>query len=714
MPLIARDIVDNNRIERVMMKGEPIHYSVKDVSGEYYTVSLADRVCTCNSRNICGHYVAANFMAGNQKDFSVPTGRKVKPVGRDKKGRKAKHGTKKPIKNDEMHFGVTGTPKRTVLVNKEKSAKEAMEDNNSDEDFIASTPTKPKKTPMRKSLQASKTNESTNGDGWITPILKRRGRTPRSKKTLQKTPGEDKNCGDLTAQPAEGETGSNLLLSPVNCTNRTVSFCASSNSVLDAQPKKKLFSKDAEVSPQGRNIPSYSSYEEDTSDKHKKVSKALRMQNEWQMFTSTDGKDYGVSTGASGEAVLIVHHADDISNEMLEVAAYAASASAEIETFVESASICQKMSVATIVTNNIPKVAEAVTTISTLEESVEQCHYFEIQCVCSEPNIIPQEMVTCSLCEDKAHVECAGQVDDPSNWVCLPCSTPIAGAKWSAGEIGNTCSIDNHTTGQALYAAEHPDYLKQLASYKTMGEKVMHECITLELAGESAEAQEQWHKHVKKQRGVKKVDLPADQPDFFASPEEVIHNQIPKATSFQQVSECDNVKCPKRHQVNYVHEFNLSTETSISNQIENQTNEVRYEDCAPCMASGAESTRSVHPLTLPSRDTAPLYITFNNGSAGNDPEDLLEAPDTITIDGLEYDKGMMVVRDAPPNQIPHFTSLHKRGNFWVHYDGMIEPTEVNKRFRRSVPQDYIHPHKTATELLYWKRLPKVLINICRM
>ncbi len=232
----------------------------------------------------------------------------------------------------------------------------------------------------------------------------------------------------------------------------------------------------------------------------------------------------------------------------------------------------------------------------------------------------------------------------------------------------------------------------------------MYECLNLELAGESAEAQERWYAHVRRQKGLKRVDLPADPPDFYASPEEVIHNQITKATSFQQVSECDNVKCPKQMQVNYVHEFNLSTDASISNQIENQTNEVRYKDCAPCMTSGAESTRSVHPLTLPCRDNAPQYIAFNNASASNPPEDLLDAPDTIIIDGLEYDKGMIVVRDAPPNQIPHFTSLHKRGDFWVHYDGLIEPTQVNKRFRRSVPKVLItstfYKHLFCTKVFF--------------
>jgi hypothetical protein len=130
------------------------------------------------------------------------------------------------------------------------------------------------------------------------------------------------------------------------------------------------------------------------------------------------------------------------------------------------------------------------------------------------------------------------------------------GAKWSAGEIGNTCSIDNHFTGQALYAAEHPAYLEQLAKHKTKGEKKMYECLNLALAGESAEAQECWYAQVRMQKGLKKVDLPADQPDFYASPEELIHNQITKETSFQQVSECDNMKCPKHMQVNYVHEFN--------------------------------------------------------------------------------------------------------------------------------------------------------------
>jgi hypothetical protein len=127
------------------------------------------------------------------------------------------------------------------------------------------------------------------------------------------------------------------------------------------------------------NWHSYRSYEEDTSDQQKKISETLCMENEWKMFKSSDGTDYGVSTSASGEAVLIVHH--DVSYEMLEISAYAASATAEIETFVESASISQKMKVASIIRENIPEAAEAITAIDTLEDSVEQI--FEMECVCS-------------------------------------------------------------------------------------------------------------------------------------------------------------------------------------------------------------------------------------------------------------------------------------------------------------------------------------------
>jgi len=75
--------------------------------------------------------------------------------------------------------------------------------------------------------------------------------------------------------------------------------------------------------------------------------------------------------------------------------------------------------------------------------------------------------------------------------------------------------LTNHFTGQALYAAEHPAYLEQLAKHKTIGEKKMYECLNLELAGESAEAQECWYAQVRKQKRLKKVDLPADQPDFY-------------------------------------------------------------------------------------------------------------------------------------------------------------------------------------------------------
>ena len=101
---------------------------------------------------------------------------------------------------------------------------------------------------------------------------------------------------------------------------------------------------------------------------------------------------------------------------------------------------------------------------------------------------------------------------------------------------------------------------------------------------------------------------------------------------------------------------------------------------------------------------------ISNSGANNKAEDLMNAPERITVGGVEYDKGMVLIREALPDRIPHFTSLHRRGKFWIQYDGIQperQPEASQKRFRRVVPQDYAREHKRATELLYWKSLPKV-------
>ena len=67
---------------------------------------------------------------------------------------------------------------------------------------------------------------------------------------------------------------------------------------------------------------------------------------------------------------------------------------------------------------------------------------------------------------------------------------------------------------------------------------------------------------------------------------------------------------------------------------------------------------------------------------------------------MEYDKGMVLIREALPDLIPHFMSLCRRGKFWIQYDGFQpehQPEASQKRFRRVVPQDNAKEHMRATE-----------------
>ena len=113
--MAARDIVESKGIKRVALTGRPVYYSVQDRGGAIHSTSISQQSCTCCSKTLCPHMLAARVHAGLQDDYAIPgTVQKNKLSKLNVKRPKAKHGTKHPIIDDNIHHGVHGTPAKRM------------------------------------------------------------------------------------------------------------------------------------------------------------------------------------------------------------------------------------------------------------------------------------------------------------------------------------------------------------------------------------------------------------------------------------------------------------------------------------------------------------------------------------------------------------------------------------------------------------------------
>jgi hypothetical protein len=269
--------------------------------------------------------------------------------------------------------------------------------------------------------------------------------------------------------------------------------------------------------------------------------------------------------------------------------------------------------------------------------------------------------IKCTKCEDTYHQDCIGPVADKDTWTCYPCSLPVKGATWADGAVTSTCSIDNMLTVQSLLAKQNPNFLDQFDD-KDQGEKMWKQCVESEIGGKSAEAQWNWYHHVKKQRKKdKKVKLAKE--SLYAAPEDVTTNQMARAVDFTRESRSEEKLCVQPFQSLQTHEFLLEKGSPVQDQIEQLTNTRRPVPCAPCLhdkkKKGKDDCfRTEEPLSIPDKTKAPVYIAFDNSSARIHGVEMRDAPNTIFIDGVEYNKTLLLIREEPVGGgQEHLTSL---------------------------------------------------------
>ena len=92
----------------------------------------------------------------------------------------------------------------------------------------------------------------------------------------------------------------------------------------------------------------------------------------------------------------------------------------------------------------------------------------------------------------------------------------------------------------------------------------------------------------------------------------------------------------------------------------------------------------------------PLYLVVRNCGALNGPEDFMNLPKEISIQGQKYQMGMLNMFDR---HMTHFKSLHYVQNQFLFYDGQ---NKTKKKFRRAFPSDFKQETIYLEHVLYVK------------
>ena len=176
----------------------------------------------------------------------------------------------------------------------------------------------------------------------------------------------------------------------------------------------------------------------------------------------------------------------------------------------------------------------------------------------------------------------------------------------------------------------------------------------------SSEAQQVWYDHVMMKRNVT-----LNKDSLYAAPEDVTTHQIPGAVNFHRNSRSVNKLCAIPFMSKATHEFHFETGISVEEQIAQLTRNPRHVSCDLCLLDTKKQgrndcLRTEEGLSVPDKKKAPVYIAFDNSSAKINVEEIMKAPNTIVVDGLEYNKTMVLIREEPiGGGLAHITSLVK-------------------------------------------------------
>ena len=330
-----------------------------------------------------------------------------------------------------------------------------------------------------------------------------------------------------------------------------------------------------------------------------------------------------------------------------------------------------------------------------------------IECSCGMPNMKEEVNFRCKGCHRNHHQACIDENRITANWKCNPCKLPSTGLQWGAGKFTNTCSGDGPRSMIEKYDRDHPEenFLKDLGeNYHGEGDVALYNSIMALRNGNHAESQNIWGERIQQIVPLMKdTDGPQvhERRDLYGSIHERFAKPLNESVQFIKTRSCANgEKCPET--ARRPHVYNSVEIPPDVNDLQGFMYQLEYgleEECFTCKDDKGDPvpcTTTLLGFQDPEKPPKIIHIdNFANDTAGMDGstvsrkisvQDFMAAPDTLKINGREYEKLCINVNSHARR---HYYQLFKEKGEWMVYDGLqqVNGKQAKTYFRHAYPAD---------------------------
>jgi hypothetical protein len=710
----ARYINEKHQIEKVQYANQPIHYRVREPGGKEHSLSLSRNSCSCGSRILCAHMLSARVFAGLQDGYDIPEvskPKKAKPLTKEMTGKRPVHGRKKPIKDDLVHHGITGNKSNVMklpstIPHSSQSTWVLDDVPRSGTDSLSYVPA------ITRSLSKTSINAEevvVIGDKMYLPVSSNISEMETDFTLADEYNGEfgwtQVDFEDLNRSHSEKDN--DFIMDVVSETHELPTLDLGTSQVqsqpvmmdhnYSAQPQTFFGDLKGDVIISKKQMHPKSTIE-NKSLSNRIVSKVLpantlqieekdyRLQvGEYSLLKTESNNVVGIKCTENGTAIIIAENKKDVTLNVQALAGITVSSSA-----LKSATNTNYVMVGELISaeKSINSMCQELDPKANVKKSK-----FTIGCYCGKP-LCAGELTQCGTCKKTFHSVCANTTD--KTFTCEVCRLPSKGAPWGSGNYSHSCPVDNHLSMMTILAKEDPQFL-QLFDEKNRNQRIWKETLQLACNENWSAAHTKWGDLV----AAKDFKVKTDK-SLHGSPRSRVTTLLNSATEFVSTSTCETENCRRKPFATKNSDFALQKNVPLDDSIQNLVKDCDYLQCSRCTnSSGSQSYRQIAPLQVKNKERPPAYIEFENQIAQHSVEDFFKATESINIDGFDYKKRMITIKD---HKRDHFYSLMNVNDKWILYDGL----ERNKstKFRLASPIDWSDEGQEVNSVVYFHQKNK--------
>lgn len=397
---------------------------------------------------------------------------------------------------------------------------------------------------------------------------------------------------------------------------------------------------------------------------------------QFDLFKVQGDKEFGFANTARG---VITAYGEERSDSAMKFAARAVQHQAEVVnvTFVETYNIKQDTM------SGKPIMDKKAITRS-----------YTTECYCREPETrdTTSEMLMCTDCPTRFHRQCLPNAEQRDKELTCPKDTlPIDGFQWSAGQVANTCTVDNFLTAVTLKSIKHPrfqEYITRqtkysdvpLANNRREGDigKMLNKTIEQGKREQYADAQATYatllsHKNPTVGDGTNF--------DLWGSEKENVFDLLKDGGSFIQSTRCNQCK------------FELDTEPTADPLVglptympmmkyQLEKGSFQTTKCPRC----PDGIMSKSGLRVPDENNPPWFLHVETDMAGYRIREATWCPKEITVEGkYKYDLAYITLQSSN-----HFSSIQNIDDMLVMYDGQGRNAQNREEKFFLIPTDQLH------------------------